>query len=1354
MKILLKLLAVGIAASSTTLVLLAVGVLPNKTLYTTQINPGHPFHLAKTAVKTSSPDQQGDVLGIATSRTVQQKKTADQLITLPQLNQRLDEYTKFLVSFGPATNAPSANLAPAAPSQANTLSGTTGQVNNTNGQTTVVVGGNPIVSYVPAVPANGFSGTSIAGFGTLSASNFTAGGASVTGNLTVQGSGTFTTGSFSGALSAGTSTLSSLTVSGPVSLTGSTTIAGLTVTGLNPGLNAGSVVFQGASALAQDNSNLFYDSTNHRLGIGTTSPSSTLFVQGSGAVNPFNVVSSTGASLLTVLANGNVGLNTTTAQALLSLMGPAGSMVPLFDVASSTGTSLFRIASNGNVTIGTTVIDPVTGIKGRAGSAGVSGKLLNFFGPTGVASKKVIYWGNSTVWNAVGWYTEMHKQVFSGAVLDGMSVRSDLTNISSTAGGVVTITLGAAVGTDAVVGQWITINPVTGATACLGSGIVTSVSGNTITVPMANSGACVSIASTPSTGTVSKQILNFGNNGATLTSMLADNSTTGTGIGGVCAALPDLLIIRGPLINDVRTGGTTLSQAITRIGTMIDRIRACSPTTDILLKTENSLLTTDVGAAGYVVPNSSAQAYSDILRQAVMYYSGVYPGVIVVDTQASYWGTASQATSAFMGDQLHPNAGGQVVEAQQDIKILAKLKNTGYQLVGDVDPSSSIPTPFSPYLAAHARANNYAAPWTFYPHACADTNYYTLIASGMAGGGSAGQTYLDFTSTAGGAINASDIVEQQTAGCWALPTTASSGQNGPTTRILMNGGAPTPYAVANGELINVWRSKFGNSAAEVYVRDTTNYPYRRRIIVGQAGNGFFDFNFRASEHMNAYGSAVSTADVIVLDTSGVVPLAGATLGGYNTGIRSFISGDRSAYQGQPGWIFGNHPFEGQPDTNSNVIFAGNVAVGYRSGITTNPLTISSSTGTTLLTVLQTGNVGIGTATPTSTLSVQGTTGTNPLVIASSTGTQLVTVTQAGNVGIGTSTPTLGPLVMASGAYVTTGGTWTNASDRNLKENFATITPASILEKIIQLSVTQWNYKGESASTTHIGPVAQDFYEAFHLGGSNTSISTIDPAGVALLGIQALDQKIAALQGSLTGNASTSNLSVYIPSNFSGDSVGEAKILAGQTSIRVSFRQAYSQQPIVTFSPEGAVVPAFIQEKDSAGFTLAMPSARTTDVTFDWHSFASPQARLTVSDGTTQPIQLIITSTPAATSPAPAAAKHIGPSSPLPEASMSNTAPTVLGTSTPVTSSAPATSTPAQTPSSNSTTTSSSSAEDDAASLPVVSAPATPPPPLIVVTTPAPASPARTAPATPTPADSSPSAPPAATTATPAPSAQN
>jgi len=270
-----------------------------------------------------------------------------------------------------------------------------------------------------------------------------------------------------------------------------------------------------------------------------------------------------------------------------------------------------------------------------------------------------------------------------------------------------------------------------------------------------------------------------------------------------------------------------------------------------------------------------------------------------------------------------------------------------------------------------------------------------------------------------------------------------------------------------------------------------------------------------------------------------------------------------------------------------------------------------------------------------------------------------------------------------------------------------------LAKVMDLQPVYFNWNAESAGTPeHSGFIAQQVQQIMPevistdptTGLLSIGYSELIPAVVGAM--QEMQAEITTLQGSLTGNATTSDLTVYSPSNFSGDSVGEAEIVAGQTSVRVSFGQAYSQQPIVTFSPEGAAVPAFIQEKDSAGFSLALPSATTTDVTFDWHSFASPQAQLTVSDGTTQPIQLVLTAaTPAAFSIVAPVFQTDSGSSPVAQATTSSTAATVIGTST------PATSTPAQTPTSNSTTVSSSAVGSAATAAPAVpaSSPPTVPP---------------------------------------------
>ncbi|MEZ4930568.1 MAG: tail fiber domain-containing protein [Saprospiraceae bacterium] len=95
---------------------------------------------------------------------------------------------------------------------------------------------------------------------------------------------------------------------------------------------------------------------------------------------------------------------------------------------------------------------------------------------------------------------------------------------------------------------------------------------------------------------------------------------------------------------------------------------------------------------------------------------------------------------------------------------------------------------------------------------------------------------------------------------------------------------------------------------------------------------------------------------------------------------------------------------------------------------------------------------------------------------------------------------------ANTAYLSSGGVWTNASDRNIKENITPVNSAEVLDKIMQLPITQWNYIKEDDAIKHIGPMAQDFYEAFGLGRDEKTISTIDPAGVALVAIQELNKK--------------------------------------------------------------------------------------------------------------------------------------------------------------------------------------------------------------------------------------------------------
>jgi hypothetical protein len=191
----------------------------------------------------------------------------------------------------------------------------------------------------------------------------------------------------------------------------------------------------------------------------------------------------------------------------------------------------------------------------------------------------------------------------------------------------------------------------------------------------------------------------------------------------------------------------------------------------------------------------------------------------------------------------------------------------------------------------------------------------------------------------------------------------------------------------------------------------------------------------------------------------------------------------------------------------------------------------SSTATNQFLIRASGGVGINTANPTRDLEIQ-----NPgdveigiksidvgghlwtLQSSSVTGSasrdasfQIIDRTLAaarllistnGNVGIGTTSPT-------NKLHVNGGITCTalvQTSDRNAKENFAAISPDEVLAKVAALPISTWNFK-EMRDGRHLGPMAQDFYAAFRLGGSDTTITAVDTEGVALAAIQGLNQKL-------------------------------------------------------------------------------------------------------------------------------------------------------------------------------------------------------------------------------------------------------
>ena len=96
----------------------------------------------------------------------------------------------------------------------------------------------------------------------------------------------------------------------------------------------------------------------------------------------------------------------------------------------------------------------------------------------------------------------------------------------------------------------------------------------------------------------------------------------------------------------------------------------------------------------------------------------------------------------------------------------------------------------------------------------------------------------------------------------------------------------------------------------------------------------------------------------------------------------------------------------------------------------------------------------------------------------------------------------------AGVYMRHGQSgWSNYCDRNIKENFMELDGEEVLAKIKNMPVTEWNYKRSDPSLKYIGPMAQDFYAAFHLMGTDSlGINSICMDGVNMAGIKALDQR--------------------------------------------------------------------------------------------------------------------------------------------------------------------------------------------------------------------------------------------------------
>jgi hypothetical protein len=111
---------------------------------------------------------------------------------------------------------------------------------------------------------------------------------------------------------------------------------------------------------------------------------------------------------------------------------------------------------------------------------------------------------------------------------------------------------------------------------------------------------------------------------------------------------------------------------------------------------------------------------------------------------------------------------------------------------------------------------------------------------------------------------------------------------------------------------------------------------------------------------------------------------------------------------------------------------------------------------------------------------------------------------------------------AYSAHITAGGTYVAVSDRAKKKNAVEVDYWGILQTLKKIPIYKYSFFNESEKVHRLGPFAQDFYQAFKLGGEvepdspnspEKLLASSDAIGVLLAAVRALAEEVEMLKNS-------------------------------------------------------------------------------------------------------------------------------------------------------------------------------------------------------------------------------------------------
>lgn len=120
----------------------------------------------------------------------------------------------------------------------------------------------------------------------------------------------------------------------------------------------------------------------------------------------------------------------------------------------------------------------------------------------------------------------------------------------------------------------------------------------------------------------------------------------------------------------------------------------------------------------------------------------------------------------------------------------------------------------------------------------------------------------------------------------------------------------------------------------------------------------------------------------------------------------------------------------------------------------------------------------------------------------------MTIDRDGNIGIGLARPSH-PIEMASGAYVSAGGVWTNSSSRSRKQDIVELQPEEAVAALRVLRPVRFRYRNDE-SEEYVGFIAEDVPELV-ANADRESLSAMDVVAVLTTVVQQQQQQIEDLE---------------------------------------------------------------------------------------------------------------------------------------------------------------------------------------------------------------------------------------------------